>query len=81
MTDPNALWGTTAFLPADATLASQPVMAGAFPEMSGTDPIFGDPSFWPSQGPSYLPPPQGAEAATLTDEALGLWSFAPPTFE
>lgn len=90
-TDPNALWGTApmaAFMPADATQASQPLMdasqplmAGSFPEMSGTDPIFGDPSLWPSQGPSYLPPLQAAEAATLTHEALGLWSFAPPTFE
>ena len=89
-TDPNTFWGTSAvatFLPADAAQASQPPvgasetsMAGTFPEMPGTDTLFEDPNFWMSQAPSYLPPSQGAETAMLTDEALGLWSFAPPTF-
>lgn len=75
--DPWGMAQVPAFMPADATETSQHPLDGGFP---GTDPNLLDPNLWISQAPSYLPPAQGTEAATLTDEALGLWSFAPSTF-
>lgn len=85
--DPSAL---AAFLPPDAnsgmnhslvTHQQQPVDGMSVPMQNG-DATYGDPSFWSLQGAqgAYLPQVEAPQIG-LNQEALGLWAFAPPTFE
>jgi hypothetical protein len=50
--------------------------------MNGATVAFGDPSLWmASGGPNMTGVGIGMDGLGVNDEVLGLWSYAPETFE